>query len=163
MVTVYKLRPSSAAQVQQELPRLDQALETLAAHLKERADLSADAKAAALARVEQARAVLRSHGETLQRAAAYFGTATDWTNAGQDIDALAELLNVEGDKVVSVVAEETARQGGNADQLAAAHAAYRKAMAELVDAARRAREAARIAREQGQVAGESRGGKGDKR
>lgn len=146
------------AQVQQELPRLDQALEALAAQLKDRADLSADAKAAALARVERARAVLRSHSETLRRAS----TATGSTDAGQEIDNLAELLNMEGDQVVNVVDDSTTRQAGNADQLAAAHAAYRKAVTELVDAARKAREAARIAREQSPVGGESRSGKGDK-
>ena len=66
---------------------------------------------------------------------------------------MAEMLNVEGDQIVSVVADETARQGGNAGQLAAAHAAYRTAVTELVEAARKARE-------HGQVLG---GGSGDKR
>jgi hypothetical protein len=146
------------AQVQQELPRLDQALEALAAQLKDRADLSAEAKAAALARVERARAVLRSHSETLQRA----NTTTGSTDAGRELDNLADLLNMEGDQVVNVVNDSTTRQAGNADQLATAHAAYRKAVTELVDAARKAREAARITREQGSVAGESRSGKGDK-
>jgi hypothetical protein len=146
------------AQVQQELPRLDQALEALAAQLKDRADLSAEAKAAALARVERARAVLRSHSETLQRA----NTTTGSTDAGRELDNLADLLNMEGDQVVNVVNDSTTRQAGNADQLAAAHAAYRKAVTELVDAARKAREAARIAREQSPVGGESRSGKGDK-
>ena len=141
-----------AAQIQPELPRLDQELETLAAQLKGRADLSPAAKEAAIARVEQARAVLRSHAETLRRAAA---NLTDWTSAGQEIDALAEMLNTEGDQIVRVVVDETARQGGNADQLAAAHAAYRTAVTELVEAARKARE-------HGQVAGGSPGG-GDKR
>jgi hypothetical protein len=148
-----------AAQMQPELQRLDQELEALAAQLKGRADLSPAAKASAIARVEQARAVMRSHGETLRRAAAHL---TDWTSAGQEIDALAEMLNVEGDQVVRVVADETARQGGNADQLAAAHTAYRTAVTQLVDAARKAREEARVAREQRQVTGGSRGG-GDKR
>jgi prophage DNA circulation protein len=141
-----------AAQMQPEVPRLDQALETLAAQLKDRPDLSLGAKEAAIARVEQARAVLRSHAETLRRAAA---NLTDWTSAGQEIDALAEMLNVEGDQIVRVVTDETARQGANADQLAAAHAAYRTAVTELVEAARKARE-------HGQVAGGSPGG-GDKR
>ena len=134
------------------MPRLDQALETLAAQLKDRVDLSPEAKEAATGRIEQARAVLRSHGETLRRAAA---NLTDWTSAGQEIDALAEMLNVDGDQIVRVVADETARKGGNADQLVAAHAAYRTAVTELVEAARKARE-------HGQVAGGSRGG-GDKR
>jgi hypothetical protein len=146
------------AQVQQELPRLDQALEALAAQLKDRADLSAEAKVAALARVERARAVLRSHSETLQRA----NTTTGSTDAGRELDNLADLLNMEGDQVVNVVNDSTTRQAGNADQLAAAHAAYRKAVTELVDAARKTREAARITREQSPVGGESRSGKGDK-
>jgi hypothetical protein len=141
-----------AAQMQPELPRLDQALETLAVQLKDRPDLSPAAKASTIVRVEQARAVLRSQGETLRRAAA---NLTDWTSVGQEIDALAEMLNVEGDQIVSVVADETARQGGNAGQLAAAHAAYRTAVTELVEAARKARE-------HGQVAGGGRGGS-DKR
>lgn len=142
------------AQVQQELPRLDQALDAIAAQLKERADLSVEAKAAALARVERARAVLRSHSETLQRANA----ATDSTDAGRELDNLADLLNIEGDLVVNVFNDSTTRQAGNADQLAAAHAAYRKAVAELVDAARKAR----IARTQSPAGGASRSGKGDK-
>ena len=102
------------AQVQLELPRLDQALEALAAQLKDRAHLSADAKAAALARVERARAVLRSHGETLRRA----NTAIGSTDAGRELDNLADLLNMEGDQVVNVVNDSTTRQAGNADQLA---------------------------------------------
>ena len=57
-----------------------------------------------------------------------------------EIDNLADLLNMEGDQVVNVVNDATTRQAGNADQLAAAHAAYRKAVTELVDAARKARE-----------------------
>jgi hypothetical protein len=142
------------AQVQEELPRLDQALEALAAQLKERADLSAEAKAAALARVERARAVLRSHSETLQRA----NTTTDSTDAGRELDNLADLLNIEGDLVVNVLNDSTTRQAGNADQLAAAHAAYRKAVTELVDAARKAR----IARTQSPAGGESRSGKSEK-
>ena len=137
-----------AVAVRLELPRLDQALETLATHLKDRADLPPAAKAAALARVEQARAVLRSHDATLRRAAARLNAAKDPTGAGPDIDALAELLNVEGDKVVSVVRDETVRGSADADQLTAAHEAYRKAVAELVEAARKAREVARAAREQ---------------
>ena len=92
--------------MQQELPRLDQALEALAAQLKDRADLSAEAKAAALARVERARAVLRSHSETLQRA----NTTTDSTDAGRELDNLADLLNMEGDQVVNVVNDATTRQ-----------------------------------------------------
>jgi len=43
---------TSAAEVQRQMPRLDQALEAFAAHLKAQADLSADEKAAALARIE---------------------------------------------------------------------------------------------------------------
>ncbi len=80
---------ATVAEVQKQAPRLDQALETFAAHLKARADFSADEKAAALARIEQARAVLRGHGETLRRAAARFDGATGGTDTGQDIDALA--------------------------------------------------------------------------
>jgi len=57
-----------AVHVRLELPRLGQALETFAAHLKDRADLSPADKAAALARIEQARAVLRSHDATLRSA-----------------------------------------------------------------------------------------------
>ena len=87
-----------AVHVRLELPRLDQALEAFAAHLKDRADLSDVAKAAALARVEQARAVLRRHDETLRRAAARLNAAKEPTSVGQEIDALAELLNVEGDQ-----------------------------------------------------------------
>jgi hypothetical protein len=151
-----------AAHVRLELPRLDQALETFATHLKDRADLSPADKAAALARIELARAVVRSHDATLRSATAHLNAAKDSTAAGPVIDALAQLLDVEGDKIVSVVRDEIARGSGDADQLAAAHAAYRKAVAELVEAARKAREAARATREQGQPAGESRGGKGDK-
>ncbi len=127
---------ASAAEVQQQAPRLDQALEAFAAHLEARADLSADEKAAALARVEQARALLRTHGETVQRAAARFGGGAA-PNAGPEIDALAQLLTVEGDRLVGVVADQAARKTGDADQLAAAHAAYRKAVTALVDAARK--------------------------
>jgi hypothetical protein len=50
------------------------------------------------------------------------------------------MLNVEGDQIVRVVADGTAREGANADQSAAAHAAYRTAVTELVEAARKARE-----------------------
>jgi hypothetical protein len=56
-----------AADVQRELPRLDDALEALAARLRERADLSVEEKAARLARLDRARAVLRGHDETLRR------------------------------------------------------------------------------------------------
>lgn len=131
---------ATVAEVQKQAPRLDQALEAFAAHLKARADLSADEKAAALARIEQARAVLRGHGETLRRAAARFDGATGGTDTGQDIDALAQLLNVEGDKLVSAVTDQTARRTGDLDQLAAAHAAYRRAVTALVDAARKVQE-----------------------
>jgi hypothetical protein len=141
-----------AARMQPELLRLDQELETFAARLKDRADLSPTAKASTISRVEAARAVLRSHAETLRRAAA---NLTDWTNAAQEIEALAEMLNVEGDQIVVVVTDEIARQGGNADQLAAAFAAYRTAVTQLVESARKARE-------DGQVDTGSRGG-GDKR
>jgi hypothetical protein len=127
---------ASAAEVQQQAPRLDQALEAFAGHLDVRADLSADEKAAALARVEQARVVLRSHGETVQRAAR-LGGGTAGANAGQEIDALAQLLTVEGDRLVGVVADQAARKTGDSDQLASAHAAYRKAVTALVDAARK--------------------------
>mgnify|MGYP001001430965 CR=1 FL=1 len=126
---------ASAAEVQQQAPRLDQALEAFAAHLEARADLPADEKAAALVRVEQARALLRTHGETVQRAATGLGGAP--ANAGQEIDALAQLLTVEGDRLVGVVADQAARKTGDSDQLAAAHAAYRKAVTALVDAARK--------------------------
>ena len=138
---------ASVAEMQKQAPRLDQALETFAAHLKTRTDLSADEKAAALARVEQARAVLRSHGETLRHAAARFNGATGGTDTRQDIDALAELLNVEGDKLVSAVTDQTARKTGDLDQLAAAHAAYRKAVTALVDAARKMQEDSKNNRE----------------
>jgi hypothetical protein len=141
-----------AARMQPELLRLDQELETFAARLKDRADLSPTAKASTISRVEAARAVLRSHAETLRRAAA---NLTDWTNAAQEIEALAEMLNVEGDQIVIVVTDEIARQGGNADQLAAAFAAYRTAVTQLVESARKARE-------DSQVVTGSRGG-GDKR
>lgn len=126
---------ASAAEVQQQAPRLDQVLEAFAAHLEARADLPADEKAASLARVEQARALLRTHGETVQRAATGLGGAP--ANAGQEIDALAQLLTVEGDRLVGVVADQAARKTGDSDQLAAAHAAYRKAVTALVDAARK--------------------------
>ena len=126
---------ASAAEEQQQAPRLDQALEAFAAHLEARADLPADEKAAALVRVEQARALLRTHGETVQRAATGLGGAP--ANAGQEIDALAQLLTVEGDRLVGVVADQAARKTGDSDQLAAAHAAYRKAVTALVDAARK--------------------------
>lgn len=128
---------ASAAEVQQQAPRLDQALEAFAAHLEARADLPADEKAAALVRVEQARALLRTHGETVQRAATGLGGAPVVANAGQEIDALAQLLTVEGDRLVGVVADQAARKTGDSDQLAAAHAAYRKAVTALVDAARK--------------------------
>lgn len=131
---------ATVAEVQKQAPRLDQALEAFAAHLKARADLSADEKAAALARIEQARAVLRGHGETLRRAAARFDGATGGTDTGQDIDALAQLLNVEGDKLVSAATDQIARRTGDLDQLAAAHAAYRRAVTALVDAARKVQE-----------------------
>lgn len=131
---------TSVAEVQKQAPRLDQALETFAAHLKARTDLSADEKAAALARVEQARVVLRSHAETLLRVAARFNDATGKTETRQDIDALAELLNVEGDSLVSAVSDQAARKTGDLDQLAAAHAAYRTAVTALVDAARKVQE-----------------------
>lgn len=138
---------TSVAEVQKQAPRLDQALEAFAAHLKARTDLSADEKAAALARVEQARAVLRSHGETFRRAAARFNGATGGADTRQDIDALAELLNVEGDRLVSAVTDQTARKTGDLDQLAAAHAAYRKAVSALVDAARKMQEDSKYIRE----------------
>ena len=138
---------TSVAEVQKQAPRLDQALETFATHLKARTDLSADEKAAALARVEQARAVLRSHGETLRHAAARFNGATGGTDTKQDIDALAELLNVEGDKLVNAVTDQTARKTGDLDQLAAAHAAYRKAVTALVDAVRKMQEDSKNKRE----------------
>lgn len=128
---------ASAAEVQQQAPRLDQALEAFAAHLEARADLPADEKAAALVRVEQARALLRTHGETVQRAATGLGGAPVVANEGREIDALAQLLTVEGDRLVGVVADQAARKTGDSDQLAAAHAAYRKAVTALVDAARK--------------------------
>ena len=53
---------------------------------------------------------------------------------------MAQLLNVEGDKLVSAVTDQTARRTGDLDQLAAAHAAYRKAVTALVDAARKVQE-----------------------
>ena len=145
-----------AVVVRLELPRLDQALETFAMHLKDRADLSPADKAAALARVDQARAVLRGHDATLRRAAANLSAAKDSAAAGSDIDALADLLNVEGDKIVSVVRDETVRGSSDADQLVAAHEAYRRAVAELVEAARKAREAARAAPGQSRSPGEGR-------
>jgi hypothetical protein len=130
---------ATSAEVQQQAPRLDQALEAFAANLEARADLSADEKAAALARVEQARTVLRTHGETLKRAATGLGgaAAAAAADARREIDALAQLLTVEGDHLVSVVADQAARKTGDSDQLAAAHAAYRKAVKALVDAARK--------------------------
>lgn len=139
-----------AAQIQPELSRLDQELETLAARLKDRSDLSPTARASATSQVEQARAVLRSHAETLRSAAA---NLTDWTTAGQEIDALAEMLNMQGDQIVRVVTDEIARQDGNADQLVTAAATYQTAVTQLVEAARKARE-------HSQVVG---GGGGDKR
>lgn len=141
-----------AAQMQPELSRLDQELETLAARLKDRSDLSPTEKASAISQVKRARAVLRNHAETLRRAAA---NLTDWTTAGQEIDSLAEILNVQGDQILRVVTGEIARQDGNADQLVRAAATYRTAVTQLVEAARKARE-------HSQVVGGSRGG-GDKR
>jgi len=141
-----------AAQMQPELSRLDQELETFAARLKDRSDLSPTAKASAISQIEQARAVLRSHAETLRRAAA---NLTDWTTAGQEIDALAEMLNMQGDQTLRAVTDEIARQDGNADQLVMAATTYRAAVTQLVEAARKARE-------HSQVVGGSRGG-GDKR
>ena len=117
-----------AAQIQPELSRFDQELETLAARLKDRSDLSPTARASATSQVEQARAVLRSHAETLRSAAA---NLTDWTTAGQEIDALAEMLNMQGDQIVRVVTDEIARQDGNADQLVTAAATYRTAVTQL--------------------------------
>ena len=141
-----------AAQMQPELSRLDQELETFAARLKDRSDLSPTTKASAISQVEQARAVLRSHAETLRRAAA---NLTDWTTAGQEIDALAEMLNMQGDQTLRAVTDEIARQDGNADQLVMAATTYRAAVTQLVEAARKVRE-------HSQVVGGSRGG-GDKR
>ena len=141
-----------AAQMQPELSRFDQELETFAAQLKDRSDLSPTAKASAISQIEQARAVLRSHAETLRRAAA---NLTDWTTAGQEIDALAEMLNMQGDQTLRAVTDEIARQDGNADQLVMAATTYRAAVTQLVEAARKARE-------HSQVVGGSRGG-GDKR
>jgi hypothetical protein len=138
---------TSVAEMQKQAPRLDQALETFAAHLKARTDLSADEKAAVLARVEQARAVLRSHGETVRRAAARFNGATAGADMRQDIAALAELLNVEGDKLVNAVTDQTASKTGDLDLLAAAHSAYRKAVTALVDAARKMQEDSKNNRE----------------
>ena len=138
--------------MQPELSRLDQELETFAARLKDRSDSSPTAKASAISQIEQARAVLRSHAETLRKAAA---NLTDWTTAGQEIDALAEMLNMQGDQILRAVTDEIARQDGNADQLVTTAATYRAAVTQLVEAARKARE-------QGQVVGGSQGG-GDKR
>ena len=59
---------------------------------KDRSNSSQTTEASAYSQVEQARAVLRSHAETLRRAAA---RCTDWTTAGQEIDALAEMLSME--------------------------------------------------------------------
>ena len=140
-----------AAQMQPELSRLDQELETFAAQLKDRSDLSPTAKASAISQIEQARAVLRSHAETLRRAAA---NLTDWTTAGQEIDALAEMLNMQGDQTLRTVTEEIGRQDGNADQLVMAATTYRAAVTQLVEAAQNARAS--------QVVGGSLGG-GDKR
>jgi ABC-type transporter Mla subunit MlaD len=139
-----------AAQMQPELSRLDQELETFAARLKDRSDLSPTTKASAISQVEQARAVLRSHAETLRRAAA---NLTDWTTAGQEIDALAEMLNMQGDQTLRAVTDEIARHDGNADQLVTSAATYQTAVTQLVEAARKARE-------HSQVVG---GGGGDKR
>lgn len=150
---------ASAAQVQQEAPRLDRALETLADQIKQRAELSAEAKAAAQARLDSARAILRGHGDTLRAAIARLD-ATDGID-GQDTAAVAELLTLDGDRFAIVIADETLRPSANADALTAAHAAYRKAVTELVAAARKAGETARLAREQGN-AGEMGSKKGDK-
>ena len=141
-----------AAQIQPELSRLDQELEAYAAQLKDRSDLSPTAKASAISQIEQARAVLRSHAETLRKAAA---NLTDWTTAGQEIDALAEILNMQGDQILRAVNDEIARQDGDADQLVATAVTYRTAITQLVEAARKARG-------HSQVVGGSRGG-GDKR
>jgi hypothetical protein len=130
-----------AAQIQPELSRLDQELETLAVRIKDRSDLSPTARASATSQVEQARAVLRSHAETLRSAAA---NLTDWTTAGQEIDALAEMLNMQGDQIVRVVTDEIARQDGNADQLVTAAATYQTAVTQLVEAARKAREHSQV-------------------
>ena len=141
-----------AAQMQPELSRLDQELEAYAAQLKDRSDLSPTAKASAISQIEQARAVLRSHAETLRKAAA---NLTDWTTSGQEIDALAEILNMQGDQILRAVNDEIARQDGDADQLVATAVTYRTAITQLVEAARKARG-------HSQVVGGSRGG-GDKR
>ena len=137
-----------AAQMQPELSRLDQELETFAARLMDRSDLSPTAKASAISQVERARAVLHSYAETLRRAAA---NLTDWTTAGQEIDALAEMLNMRGEQTLRAVTDEIARRDGNADQLVMAATAYRAAVTQLVEAARKARE-------HSQVVGGSRGG-----
>ena len=137
-----------AAQMQPELSRLDQELEAYAARLKDRSDLSPTAKASAISQIEQARAVLRSHAETLRKAAA---NLTDWTTAGQEIDALAEILNMQGDQILRAVNDEIARQDGDADQLVATAVTYRTAITQLVEAARKARG-------HSQVVGGSRGG-----
>jgi hypothetical protein len=141
-----------AAQMQPELSRLDQELEAYAARLKDRSDLSPTAKASAISQIEQARAVLRSHAETLRKAAA---NLTDWTTAGQEIDALAEILNMQGDQILRAVNDEIARQDGDADQLVAIAVTYRTAITQLVEATRKARG-------HSQVVGGSRG-VGDKR
>ena len=119
-----------AAQIQPELSRLDQELEAYAARLKDRSDLSPTAKASAISQIEQARAVLRSHAETLRKAAA---NLTDWTTAGQEIDALAEILNMQGDQILRAVNDEIARQDGDADQLVATAVTYRTAITQLDD------------------------------
>lgn len=152
-----------AARVREELPRLDQALAAFAAHLKERADLAPDRKAAAIARTEEARAALVGHDLALRRFAAYCNAIADWTDAAGEIDRLAELLNAEGDRVLNVVADRTAREIGDPDRLAAAHSAYRMAMSELVDAARRMRDRMAAARERDRVASETSGGLADPR
>lgn len=151
---------TSTAQVQQEAPRLDRALETLADQIKQRAELSAEAKAAAQARVEAARATLRRHGDTLRAAIARLD-ASDGIDE-QDLAALAELMTLDGDRFAIVIADESLRPSANADAVTAAHAAYRKAVADLVAAARQAGETARQARAQGDGGGEVRGGKGDR-
>ena len=141
-----------AAQMQPELSRLDQELEIFAARLRIALICPRRQKPRRFhrsSRREPSCVVMLRRYEGLRR------NLTDWSTAGQEIDALAEMLNMQGDQTLRAITDEIARQDGNADQLVTAATTYRAAVTQLVEAARKARE-------HSQVVGGSRGG-GDKR
>lgn len=150
-----------AARLEKELPRFNRVLQEFAAELQ--AQSGGSPAPTILAKVDEARAVLRGHDEVLRRFAVYGGLVTQWRDASQEIEELAQLLNVEGDRVLSVIAERPARTDTGPDGLATAHNAYRQAMTELVYAAQRTRDRMRAVRDRERLAGESSGGRADPR